>query len=197
MSINPELYLISICYLFGSIPFGLVISKILKRDDPRSLGSKNIGATNILRISGVKLGFITLLCDILKAFIPIKVLSLSNSLSLEIAIISVFIGHLFPFWIKFKGGKGIAVLIGAILAYKISFALLFLLTWIIVAILTRYSSLAALVACIFTFLFMFIEGDKLVPVMFVMLILVIFKHYNNIKRLIRGKETKIILKKVK
>ena len=83
------------------------------------------------------------------------------------------------------------------MAYKINFALLFLLTWIIVAILTRYSSLAALVSCIFTFLFMFIEGDKLVPVMFVMLILVIFKHYNNIKRLIRGKETKIILKKVK
>lgn len=197
MSINPEIYLILICYLFGSIPFGIVISKILKKDDPRSLGSKNIGATNMLRISGVKIGFLTLLLDILKAFIPIKVISLSNSLNLEIAIISVFIGHLFPFWIKFKGGKGIAVLIGAILAYKISFALLFLLTWIIVAILTRYSSLAALVACIITFLIMFIEGDKLVPVMFLMLMLVIFKHFNNIKRLIRGKETKIILKKVK
>ena len=74
---------------------------------------------------------------------------------------------------------------------------LFLLTWIIIAILTRYSSLAALVSCIFTFLFMIIEGDKLVPVMFVMLILIIFKHFNNIKRLIRGKETKIILKKIK
>ena len=113
----------------------------------------------MLRISGVKIGFLTLLLDILKAFIPIKVISLSNSLNLEIALISVFIGHLFPFWIKFKGGKGIAVLIGAILAYKISFALLFTFTWIMIAILTRYSSLAALVACILTFLFMFIEGD--------------------------------------
>ena len=197
MSINPEICLILICYLFGSIPFGIVISKILKIEDPRSLGSKNIGATNMLRISGVKIGFLTLILDILKAFIPIKIVILSNSLNLEIAMISVFIGHLFPFWIKFRGGKGIAVLIGAILAYKVSLALLFLLTWIIVAILSRYSSLAALVACITTFLIMFIEEDKLVPVMFVMLILVIFKHLNNIKRLINGKETKIILKKVK
>ncbi len=186
-----------ICYLFGSIPFGIVISKILKKSDPRSSGSKNIGATNMLRISGLKIGFLTLLLDILKAFIPIKAVSLSNLLDLEIAIISVFIGHLFPFWIKFRGGKGIAVLIGAILAYKISFALIFLLTWIIVAILTRYSSLAALVACIITFLVMFYDGDKLVPVMFVMLMLVIFKHFKNIKRLINGNETKIILKKVK
>ena len=197
MSINHEIYLILICYLFGSIPFGIVISKILKKSDPRSSGSKNIGATNMLRISGLKIGFLTLLLDILKAFIPIKAVSLSNLLDLEIAIISVFIGHLFPFWIKFRGGKGIAVLIGAILAYKISFALIFLLTWIIVAILTRYSSLAALVACIITFLVMFYDGDKLVPVMFVMLMLVIFKHFKNIKRLINGNETKIILKKVK
>ena len=197
MSINPEICLILICYLFGSIPFGIVISKILKIEDPRSLGSKNIGATNMLRISGVKIGFLTLILDILKAFIPIKIVILSNSLNLEIAMISVFIGHLFPFWIKFRGGKGIAVLIGAILAYKISFALIFLLTWIIVAILTRYSSLAALVACIITFLVMFYDGDKLVPIMFVMLMLVIFKHFKNIKRLINGNETKIILKKVK
>ena len=195
MSINPELYLILICYLLGSIPFGLVISKVLKKDDPRSMGSKNIGATNILRISGIKLGFLTLLFDIMKAFIPIKIISLSNSLNLEIAILSVFIGHLFPFWIKFKGGKGIAVLIGCLLAYNILYGLIFVLIWLIVAIISKYSSLSALCASSAVLTIMYYEKESLTFIMFIIVIMIFVKHLSNIKRLLSGKESKIVLKK--
>ena len=197
MFLNYDIIYIIACYLCGSIPFGLIISKALNKKDPRLSGSKNIGATNILRLSGLRLGLITLIFDVAKAFIPIKIFSSLNLLSFDMAIISVFLGHLFPVWIKFKGGKGIAVLIGSILAYNLNFAILFLFVWIIVAIATKYSSLSALIASLTTFILILISNDELKYSMFVIFILVVFKHSRNIKRLIYGQETKIILKKVK
>lgn len=197
MFLNYDIIYITACYLCGSIPFGLIISKALNKKDPRLSGSKNIGATNILRLSGFRLGLITLIFDVAKAFIPIKTFSSLNLLSFDMAIISVFLGHLFPVWIKFKGGKGIAVLIGSILAYNLNFAILFLFVWIIVAIATKYSSLSALIASLTTFILILISNDELKYSMFIIFILVVFKHSRNIKRLIYGQETKIILKKVK
>ena len=99
-------------YICGSIPFGLILSIKLKKGDPRNIGSKNIGATNVLRLGGWRLGLIILLMDILKAYIPLKIVLQINENLVGLAMISITLGHLFPIWLKFKGGKGISTLIG-------------------------------------------------------------------------------------
>ena len=196
MFTNFEIIVFFLCYLIGSIPFGLIISKLLKIDDPRSIGSKNIGATNMMRINGWKLGVLTLLLDIFKAYIPIIILlKFFYFVHIEIAFLAIFLGHLFPVWIKFRGGKGIAVLIGSLLAYNPFYGYIFILIWLITAILTKYSSLAALVALISVFIFILFENNSLSVVMSLVLFLIIYKHRTNISRLVKGKESKIILKK--
>ena len=125
MSINfDSILIILICYLVGSIPFGLLISILLKKNDPRYSGSRNIGATNIVRTSGWGLGLLTLTCDIFKGYIPLLIFKDSLT-SFESMILFLFLGHLFPIWIKFRGGKGIAVLIGSLAAYNSFFLLNF------------------------------------------------------------------------
>ena len=123
MSINFDLIFIGlITYFVGSIPFGLLISKFAKQDDPRLVGSKNIGATNLLRIGGWKLGFLTLILDVTKGFIPVYLINFYNKEEfLGIAILSIILGHLYPIWLKFKGGKGIAALIGILMGYDLNF----------------------------------------------------------------------------
>lgn len=196
MFTNSDLLIIIICYFLGSVPCGLLISKLLRKDDPRQSGSKNIGATNMLRISGWKVGLLTLILDVAKAYIPLIILIKSlNFPHIEEVILAIFIGHLFPVWIKFKGGKGIAVLIGSLLAYNSIYGQIYILIWLLTALITRYSSLAALIALISTFMFVFTKNDDLSFVMLFILTLVIFKHKANIARLSRGQESKIILKK--
>ena len=196
MFTNSDLLIILICYFLGSIPCGLLISKLLRKDDPRQSGSKNIGATNMLRVSGWKVGLLTLILDVAKAYIPLIILIKSiNFTHIEEAILAIFIGHLFPVWIKFKGGKGIAVLIGSLLAYNSIYGQFYILIWLLTALITRYSSLAALVALISTSLFVFTKNDDLLFVMLFILTLIIFKHKANISRLFKGQESKIILKK--
>ncbi len=196
MFTNSDLLIILICYFLGSIPCGLLISKLLRKDDPRQSGSKNIGATNMLRISGWKVGLLTLILDVAKAYIPLMLLIKSlNFTHIEEAILAIFIGHLFPVWIKFKGGKGIAVLIGSLLAYNPIYGQFYVLIWLLTALITRYSSLAALVALISTSLFVFTKNDDLLFVMLFILTLIIYKHKANILRLFKGQESKIILKK--
>ena len=196
MFTNSDLLIILICYFLGSIPCGLLISKLLRKDDPRRSGSKNIGATNMLRISGWKVGLLTLILDVAKAYIPLIILIKSIDFThIEEAILAIFIGHLFPVWIKFKGGKGIAVLIGSLLAYNSIYGQFYILIWLLTALITRYSSLAALVALISTSLFVFTKNDDLLFVMLFILTLIIFKHKANISRLFKGQESKIILKK--
>ena len=187
-------YLIAICYIIGSVPFGLLISKVLNRNDPRLHGSKNIGATNILRTSGWKLGLLTLVFDVLKGYIPIFFLK-NLDFSINFLILSIFFGHLFPIWIRFKGGKGIAVIIGCLTAYNFYYGVFFIFTWLSVASVSRYSSLAALIASIFTLLLFFIKSDDLFSVMTIIVFMIFYKHFSNIKRLINGNESKIILKK--
>ena len=131
---NYDLLIIFFSYLCGSIPFGLVISYIFKKDDPRSIGSKNIGATNVLRTAGVMLGLITLILDILKGFIAIKITLMLNSDLVGLSMTFVIIGHIFPIWLKFKGGKGVATFIGVLLAYNFQLFLLFTFTWLLCAL---------------------------------------------------------------
>ena len=191
---NYDLLIIFFSYLCGSIPFGLVISYIFKKDDPRSIGSKNIGATNVLRTAGVMLGLITLILDILKGFIAIKITLMLNSDLIGLSMTFVIIGHIFPIWLKFKGGKGVATFIGVLLAYNFQLFLLFTFTWLLCALLFKYSSLSAIIALI-TNLISTIAFDLNYIYFIIVSFLILTKHFSNIQRLLTGNETKIVLKK--
>ncbi len=182
------------CYLIGSIPFGLLLSLVLNKNDPRLVGSKNIGATNITRTSGWKLGFLTLICDILKGYVPL-IFFKSHSMAVDLIILFIFLGHLFPIWIKFKGGKGIAVIIGCLLGYNLIYGLTFLFVWLVIAFISKYSSLSALIASSSVLIMIFFQKDPLITVMSIMVFMIFSKHSSNIKRLLKGEESKIILKK--
>ena len=191
---NYDLLIIFFSYLCGSIPFGLVISYIFKKDDPRSIGSKNIGATNVLRTAGVMLGLFTLILDILKGFIAIKITLMLNSDVIGLSMTFVIIGHIFPIWLKFKGGKGVATFIGVLLAYNFQLFLLFTFTWLLCALLFKYSSLSSIIALI-TNLISTIAFDLNYIYFIIVSFLILIKHFSNIQRLLTGNETKIVLKK--
>ena len=195
MYINYELLITAlICYGAGSIPFGLFISIIFNKGDPRQLGSKNIGATNVLRLGGWKLGLFTLILDILKAFIPIKLIIMYNYQYVGISILFVIIGHLYPIWLGFRGGKGVATFIGVLLAYNYDYFVIFLITWILSAFLFKYSSLSALIATLVN-LVIIIKLDSNYSYFILISVLIFIKHSENIRRLFLGNEKKIILKK--
>ena len=191
---NYDLLIIFFSYLCGSIPFGLVISYIFKKDDPRSIGSKNIGATNVLRTAGVMLGLFTLILDILKGFIAIRITLMLNSDLVGLSMTFVIIGHIFPIWLKFKGGKGVATFIGVLLAYNFQLFLLFSFTWLLCALLFKYSSLSAIIALI-TNLISTIAFDLNYIYFIIVSFFILIKHFSNIQRLLTGNETKIVLKK--
>ena len=191
---NYDLLIIFFSYLCGSIPFGLVISYIFKKDDPRRIGSKNIGATNVLRTAGVMLGLFTLILDILKGFIAIRITLMLNSDLVGLSMTFVIIGHIFPIWLKFKGGKGVATFIGVLLAYNFQLFLLFTFTWLLCALLFKYSSLSAIIALI-TNLLSTIAFDLNYIYFIIVSFFILIKHFSNIQRLLTGNETKIVLKK--
>ena len=195
MYINFETVLILLtCYLIGSIPFGLVLSKILNKSDPRLVGSKNIGATNIVRTSGWKLGLLTLMLDVLKGYIPVLVLK-NYLIDQSFVILFIFLGHLFPIWIKFKGGKGIAVIIGCLFGYNFFYGLIFSFIWLFTALVSKYSSLSALVASLSILIIIYAKNDNFFLILFIIVTMIFFKHVSNIKRLFKGNELKINLKK--
>ena len=195
MYINFEIILILLsCYLVGSIPFGLVLSKLLNKSDPRLVGSKNIGATNIVRTSGWKLGLLTLMLDVLKGYIPVLVLK-NYLIDQSFVILFIFLGHLFPIWIKFKGGKGIAVIIGCLFGYNFFYGLIFSLIWLFTALVSKYSSLSALVASLSILIIIYAKNDNFFLILFIIVTMIFFKHVSNIKRLFKGNELKINLKK--
>ena len=173
---NYDLLIIFFSYLCGSIPFGLVISYIFKKDDPRSIGSKNIGATNVLRTAGVMLGLFTLILDILKGFIAIRITLMLNSDLVGLSMTFVIIGHIFPIWLKFKGGKGVATFIGVLLAYNFQLFLLFTFTWLLCALLFKYSSLSAIIALI-TNLLSTIAFDLNYIYFIIVSFLILIKHF--------------------
>ena len=188
-----SIFILIICYFIGSIPFGLLISKITKKNDPRLFGSKNIGATNMLRIGGWKIGLITLVFDITKGFIPIKLLLIFNQQEIIVfAIFGVIFGHLYPVWLKFRGGKGVAALIGILLGYDLFLFLCFSITWILVSILFKYSSLSSSLATfgIFIYEYFFLENNIL-SFLFISFIIILYAHRSNILKLINKTETKV------
>ncbi|MDA8811382.1 glycerol-3-phosphate 1-O-acyltransferase PlsY [Amylibacter sp.] len=180
-------------YLIGSIPFGIIISKIMGLGNLRNIGSGNIGATNVLRTGNKLAAILTLIFDLLKGVIAVIITCyIFNDTTAQIAALSSFLGHCFPIWLKFKGGKGVATFIGISLALYWPAGILICLTWVLTAFLSRISSLSALISSLSSILWVWILGvPSAVIVMTVLTILIWYRHIENIKRIIKNTEPKI------
>ncbi len=186
-------------YLIGSIPYGLVLVKLFKGIDLREVGSKNIGATNALRVGGFTLGLATLILDTFKGAFAILVCKFFiNTQNLDLSLLAGFCalsGHLFPIWLKFKGGKGVATSLGTILATNPIIGLLCLITWLAIAFIFKYSSLSAIITFIMLPVYFYIFDVSKIYYALMISIIIIYKHKENIVRLIKKQESKIKLKK--
>ena len=180
-------------YLCGSIPFGLILTRMAGLGDVRKIGSGNIGATNVLRTGNKKLAAATLLADALKGTVAVVVAR--QVLGMEAALIAglgAFLGHLYPVWLKFKGGKGVATYLGVLLGLAPIIVLVFAAVWLGMAKLFRYSSLAALAAAVVVPIALYLYGRPEVASLFVVMSLItILKHHENIRRLLSGSESRI------
>ena len=179
-------------YLLGSIPFGIFVSKVFGLGDLREIGSGNIGATNVLRTGSKLAALITLILDGLKGSLVVVVARFISEDAAITASIFVIIGHIYPVWLKFSGGKGVATFIGSILALSFVAGLFVCLIWIIMALIFRYSSLSAIVASASAPIgvILFYDNEALMVTLF-MTVLIWYRHKDNIRRLIDGSETKI------
>ena len=177
-------------YLLGSIPFGLVGGVFFKIRDPRTFGSKNIGATNILRSGNKKAAAFTLFFDMFKGFLAVFIASYIDKDLVYVAILSVVFGHIFPVYLLFKGGKGVATFLGALLSYSTVIGSLTLLTWIAMFYLTKKSSVAGIssIALSNLFLFLFCDDNSIKISVLLLSIFILFKHSENIKRLLKKEE---------
>jgi len=184
------LIIIVISYLFGSIPFGLLLTKLFLKKDIRNIGSGNIGATNVLRSGNKLVGYSTLLLDILKAILPVIYVKFNYPDFIYISSLSVFLGHVFPIWLKFNGGKGVATYVGILFSINLIYGLVFGFTWIIFFLFSKYSSLSSLFGSLSIPIYLFIiNGDQIV-FFIIMLVLIIYTHRENIKRLKNKEENK-------
>ena len=194
---SNSILLAFIFYLIGSIPFALIIPKFFGLDDIRNIGSGNVGATNVLRTGNKLIAGIVLFLDILKGYLPILILVTfknENNL-LQIIFLGHFtiIGHIFPLWLKFKGGKGVATYIGFLFGINFIFGFIFIVSWIIIAFIKKYSSLSSITSLIIIPIYIFFYNYNLLIVLFFIYlsILIIFKHSINIRRLFNNSESKI------
>ena len=187
-----DIFLIGIIsYLMGSIPFGFILTKIFLNKDIREIGSGNIGATNALRTGNKALGYSTLILDILKAIVPVIYVKIFYQDFLYIASLCTFLGHVFPIWLKFKGGKGVATYLGILFAINFYYGVIFIISWFITFFISKFSSLSSLVgaASIPIYLVILTQFDQVI-FFTIMFILIFFTHRENIKRLINKEETK-------
>ena len=187
-----DIFLIGIIsYLMGSIPFGFILTKIFLKKDIREIGSGNIGATNALRTGNKTIGYSTLVLDILKAVAPVIYVKIFYQDFLYIASLCAFLGHVFPIWLKFKGGKGVSTYVGILFAINIYFGIIFTISWFITFFISKYSSLSSLMgaASIPIYLLIFTRFDQVI-FFTIMFVLIFFTHRENIKRLKNKEETK-------
>ena len=175
----------------GSIPFGYLLTKIFLKKDIRDIGSGNIGATNALRTGNKLIGYSTLTLDILKAVLPVIFIKFNYPEYIYVSSLSVFIGHVFPLWLKFKGGKGVATYVGILFCINILFGLLFISTWLLLYFIFKYSSLSSLLATLSipAYILFFLSGQNIIFFL-IIFVLIFYTHKENVKRLINKEESK-------
>ena len=191
-------------YLLGSIPFGLILTKIFKKGDIRKIGSGNIGATNVLRTGNKLLAIVTLLLDVFKGYISVIITVKYFTSLVQLSCLVVFLGHLFPVWLKFSGGKGVATYLGVLFALSLQLSFLFMFTWLVVALIFRYSSLSSMFSTLTVFVITFIKDtaiksfdtnikfeQDITLMLFIFFVLIIFTHRGNILNLKNKTESKI------
>ena len=190
-----EIFLVFIfSYISGSIPFGLILTKLFLNKDIRKIGSKNIGATNVFRTGNKLIAVLTLLLDIFKGVVPIIITSYYFQNLIYLSGLLAFLGHIYPVWLKFKGGKGIATYLGILFVISFKLGLIFCLTWIIVALITKYSSLSSIVSALVIFLISVYQNNlELNFFLFIVFVIILYTHRQNIVRLKNKKEDKIKL----
>ncbi len=184
------LIIIIISYLVGSIPFGLLLTKFFLNKDIRNVGSGNIGATNVLRSGNKLLGYTTLFLDIFKAVLIVLYIKFNHPDFIYISSLSVFLGHVFPLWLKFKGGKGVATYVGILFSINLLYGLVFGITWILVFLLSKYSSLSSLVGSLSIPIYLVIFNENQIIFFVIMFVLIFYTHRENIKRLKNREESK-------
>ena len=179
-------------YFIGSIPFGLIFTKLFLKKDVRKIGSGNIGATNVLRTGNKAIALLTLIFDIGKGYLLVRYTSTYFPESMYLIGLICFIGHIFPIWLKFKGGKGVAVYVGIILALSFKLFLIFGITWLIILFIFKYSSLSSILASLSLIIYNLIFNDEFLNFFLIIFFLIIvFTHKQNILRIKERKETKI------
>ena len=180
-----------ISYLMGSIPFGLILTKIFLKKDIREIGSGNIGATNALRTGNKLIGYSTLVMDIAKAIIPVIYVKINYPDLIYIASLCAFLGHVFPVWLKFKGGKGVATYVGILFSINILLGIIFVIVWGTIFLIFKFSSLSSIIGSLSIPVYLIATGQTNDVVFFgIMFILIFFTHRENIKRLKNKEESK-------
>ena len=180
-----------VSYFMGSIPFGLILTKIFLNKDIREIGSGNIGATNALRTGNKLIGYSTLILDIAKAIIPVIFVKINYPDLIYIASLCAFLGHVFPIWLKFKGGKGVATYVGILFSINLLLGIIFAASWGIIFLMFRYSSLSSIIGSISIPIYILITDQISNAIFFgIMFILIFFTHRENIKRLKNKEESK-------
>jgi|TARA_B110000902_G_scaffold149708_1_gene172349 glycerol-3-phosphate acyltransferase PlsY len=177
-------------YLLGSIPFGFILTKIFLKKDIRDIGSGNIGATNALRTGSKLLGYATLILDITKAILPVLYVKFNYPDYIFIAALSTFLGHVFPIWLKFKGGKGVATYVGILFSINLIFGLVFIVSWVVTFLISKYSSLSSLMASLIVPIYLVIFDSYNSIFFIIMFVLIFYTHRENVKRLKNKKENR-------
>ena len=181
-------------YLLGSIPFGLILTKLFLKKDIRDVGSGNIGTTNVLRTGKKSLAAATLLLDLLKGYLSVVITFHYFEDLISYSALLCFVGHILPIWLKFKGGKGVATYLGVILALSYKFFLIFGISWLALAYLIRFASLSSIVSTLIVFVYSyFFENNNYSLILFVFFIIILYTHRENIVRLKNSSENKIKL----
>ena len=190
-----EIFLVFLfSYVSGSIPFGLILTKLFLNKDIRKVGSKNIGATNVLRTGNKFIAGLTLFLDVFKGVLPIMITNYYFPDLIYLSGLVAFLGHIFPIWLKFKGGKGIATYLGIIFVLSLKLGLFFCASWILIAFITKYSSFSSIVSALIIFLISFLENNfELNSFLFITFVIILYTHRQNIVRLKNKTEDKIKL----
>ena len=177
-------------YLLGSIPFGFILTKIFLKQDIRDIGSGNIGATNTLRTGNKLLGYSTLALDISKAILPVLYVKFNHPDYIFIASLCTFLGHVFPVWLKFKGGKGVATYIGILFSINLIYGFIFIISWLTTFLISKYSSLSSLVASLIIPIYLISFDNENSTFFIIMFVLIFYTHRENVKRLKNKDESK-------